>query len=441
MTPEKIASVHAVILAVLVLVLALVASPLPSAGATGQPQEDPPRVTQIPVTDNLFWRESLAPVRSEAAPVAPSPRSKKREAAKLRQRLVRVNRGLLETLRRRAGRPAGGLLRLALSDNLTVTTVIDRTGPTSAGYWLAGRLEAPNPGDLTLVVNGEVIAGTVRTLARLYKIRTVDAGVLSIRAVDPSEQLRDAPWFMGAPAPAEQPLAEPTSVRALQPIRIPRSRTGPSVALQVRGGAEDGARIDFLSVYTPTATELYGGEDKIRAEIDLAVAELNQAYANSGVIQRINLVYAAEVDYVPHPQGRVNLERLRDPNDGYLDDVHTMRDRYAADIVTLEPGGLHIQGGAYPAVGGPVGGPATGFADRAFSSHGIGGYAFAHEFGHIQGLSHDRYETRDAGYDLRKLVPSSLQRRICKPGCLRTRRAIWQGVAYDYGVRYATGLK
>ena len=105
------------------------------------------------------------------------------------------------------------------------------------------------------------------------------------------------------------------------------------------------------------------------------------------MIQRLNLAFATEVDYVPHDVGAVNLDRLQDPDDGHLDEVHALRDRYAADIVTLEPGGTHIQGAAFATMHDP----STDFADHAFSSHGIGGYAFAHEFGHLQGLSHDRY--------------------------------------------------
>ena len=139
-------------------------------------------------------------------------------------------------------------------------------------------------------------------------------------------------------------------------------------------------------MYTPTARELAGGYDRLKTDIDLAVADANWAYAASGVIQRINVVLATEVDYVPHDDGNVNLRRLQNPNDGHLDEVHAIRDRYAADIVTLIPGGRHIQGLSF----GILRELSTDFAKYAFTAQGISGYGFAHEFGHIQGLYHDR---------------------------------------------------
>ena len=339
---------------------------------------------QAPRTNgDLFVAVGAAPERSMATP------------GTMRERFVRIDRELLTAARVSAGRPGRtgtGLLRLNLFDDVVLRAVVDDTGPTSAGFWLAGRTGGSPLGEWTLVVNGDVIVGTVRANGVLYKIAPVDEGVTAIR--QPSNPLREASFPAVAPAAPSriQPIVAPWPPRPAV-LRI---------ATDVPGGAEDGGRIDVLAVYTPTATELYGGEDQLRAELDLAIAETNQAYANSGVVQRLNLAFATEVDYVPHREGSVNLQRLQDPDDGFLDEVHALRDRYAADIVTLEPGGNDIQGAAFAIMKDP----SLSFEDRAFSSQGICGYCFAHEFGHLQGLSHDRYQlTQETSDDLSEHKP------------------------------------
>ena len=349
-------------------------------------------------------------VAVEAA--APSVSATEADAAVLRERFVGVDFALLDDARLSAGSAGAAptLLRLHLFDDDLLSAVVDRTGPTSAGYWLSGAITEPVSGELTVVVNGRTIAGTVWSYSgRLYKIRTVDNGNILIRQVEASTLLHEMPIHGGSarrpgrePADPVQPITVPRSTGRVRAVTVPRLIRGATDRSEPLGGAEDGARIDLLSVYTPTATELYGGHDAIRAEIDLAVAEANLAYANSGVIQRLNLVFATEVDYVPHDDGSVNLQRLQDPDDGHLDEVHALRDQYAADMVTLEPGGTHIQGAAFDVMQEP----SMDFASRAFSSHGIGGFAFAHEFGHLQGLSHDRYQvTQETSEDLSEHKP------------------------------------
>ena len=67
------------------------------------------------------------------------------------------------------------------------------------------------------------------------------------------------------------------------------------------------------------------------------VAETDRAYAESGVVHRVRVLGAATAVRYVEAWGRLedDLHRLRDPNDGYLDEVHEMRDRRAADIVIL----------------------------------------------------------------------------------------------------------
>ena len=92
--------------------------------------------------------------------------------------------------------------------------------------------------------------------------------------------------------------------------------------------------IDVAVFHTPTAREAAGGAAAIAAAIDLMVAETNQAYAASGIHQRLRLVGGSEVAYDETGNSYVDLNRLRDPSDGYMDEVHAVRDRVGRTLWT-----------------------------------------------------------------------------------------------------------
>ena len=76
-------------------------------------------------------------------------------------------------------------LTLNLFEDVVFTVIVERTAPTfSGGYSISGRLVGKPPGTLTLVVNGETVAGTVRTLRGTYRIRSVDRGRYAISEVE-----------------------------------------------------------------------------------------------------------------------------------------------------------------------------------------------------------------------------------------------------------------
>ena len=140
-----------------------------------------------------------------------------------------------------------------------------------------------------------------------------------------------------------------------------------------------------MVVYTPLAKQREGGRAAIEALIDLFVAETNQANANSGVTHRIRLVLRDEVDYIEDGDSFIDLRRLQDDSDGYMDHVHELRDLYTADLVHIVVGRSVNVGGVAASIGGDESG---GFALTV--SYG-GGLTFAHELGHNMGLAHDRY--------------------------------------------------
>ena len=218
-------------------------------------------------------------------------------------------------------------------------------------------------GTMTVVVNGNIVVGAVRTPQTIYTIATTDTGSYVIRQIDESSL-----------PPLAHPLEAPSG-----------SDEESQQAIDVSIPVDDGSLIDVIVLYTPAAKILMGGRAGIEALIDLYVAQTNQAYANSGAFQRIRLVSREEADYIESGEALIDLERLEDDSDGYIDHVHVLRETYATDLVHL----VFARTEDYMFAG------IANFEGQ----YGItfaapwGGLAFAHELGHNMGLLHDRHQT------------------------------------------------
>ena len=253
-----------------------------------------------------------------------------------------------------------------LFEGVAFRAVFEETAPTSSGYSLSGRLEGVPWGTVTVVVNGDIVAGAVRTATKTYLIRPVGVGVQSVEEVEP------------ATLDADDILVTPASV----------APSGQQRESADSADEDDGSEIDVLVFYTRDAREALGGTRRTQAQIDLAVAETNAAYEAGGAIQRIRLVGAVETDYRETDSGQ-DLNRFEVDGDGHMDDVHAIRDAYAADLVHLVVeccGGLaNIE--PYD--------EARGFALSSlakFNGFWLPARVFAHELGHNMGLRHDRYD-------------------------------------------------
>jgi hypothetical protein len=104
----------------------------------------------------------------------------------------------------------------------------------------------------------------------------------------------------------------------------------------------------------------------------------------------VRLVHAAQVSYVETGKGGTDLVRLKSSNDGYLDEVHSIRNHYAADLVSLWVEKMDACGIGYLMTN-----VSTVFASSGFSvvmrDCATGYYSFGHEMGHNMGAHHDRY--------------------------------------------------
>ena len=281
-------------------------------------------------------------------------------------------------IRRRRGTPPP--LNLNLFDDVELEAVIKRTASTRFGYSLSGRLKGQTHGSVTLVVSDGIVAGAIYSPIGNFVVASRGGAMHSVLEI--SGQL-------------ECELEDPGHLP-------PPTRVLPKASTTNVSDGDDGTVIDLLVLYTEAALAIEGGLSPMRASIDLATAWTNDAYEASGVNTRLNLVAAVQVDY--HEERsyglsgflnqNLDLRRLVEPTDGIMDEVHELRDGYAADIVYLvvdSPGG----GGKARLLQARDEDPSRLAFALSRSLSYPNPVFLAHELGHVMGLLHERYQNAE----------------------------------------------
>jgi len=287
----------------------------------------------------------------------------------------------------------GNRFSLNLFNGIHQVLVLDsaeNAGPDGETISWKGSIEGIQHSEVTMVSGNDILQGNIFIPGQgHFHIRYQPGGGHVLRKVDqsgyPPERCSHLP---------EEPVSEPEQSEGDAPGT--GGETGGDIPPVLRYD-ETGSNIDVMVVYSPGARAAVGGTVAIHALIDLAVAETNTGYSNSGVVQRITLVHREEVAYdeATATYGSytdpfdIALYCLKDPSDGIIDNVHDLRDDYGADMVSLL-----INDHTWCGIGYVMYTESHDFQDRAFSvcdwDCATGYYSFAHEMGHNQGGKHDR---------------------------------------------------
>ena len=156
-------------------------------------------------------------------------------------------------------------------------------------------------------------------------------------------------------------------------------------------GPGRGARVRLLLAYTPAAVAAIGN---INVFSDLLLDQLTQIWTDSenfAVYPELALV--TQVSYTESGRSLTDLTRLQGRRDGFMDELHTLRNSSGADLVALINVASDVCGIAYYNYP-----PSRQNANYGFSvtneSCALGGLTLAHELGHNFSMQHDRYVSR-----------------------------------------------
>lgn len=258
---------------------------------------------------------------------------------------------------------------------ITVTTC---KHDAAGGAWFGTVPDVPGS-SVTFVERNGAWAGVIRAGTRgTYDLCTTDGRTWRVRQLDAAALATCGAGL----SPAED-----------DHLMGPR---GAATAAGVGHRCEDGSVIDVLVVYTAAARAAAGGTAAIEAQIALAVADANAAFTRSLVNTQVHLVHTAEVNYAETGIWETDAPRLVNPSDGYLDEVHPLREAYGADCVSLWVNNLDTGGIGYFPDATLTGIGNSGFSMLRLSNAGL--LTFAHELGHNLFCAHDRPNAPDPPY-------------------------------------------
>ena len=291
---------------------------------------------------------------------------------------------------------------LNLFPDVNFTAVLDlQASEAESGFGWIGRLQNEKDSHVVLSSGGGVLMGTVALPRAAYRIRYIGGDIHVVEEIDRS--------------------LYPTEADPIEVPEVPFDQPEPDLL-------DSGNTFDLMVVYTPAARAAAGGVAAIQNLIAVGVAETNIAYANSQVPVRLNLVHTSEITYTEASDIGIDLDRLRLPNDGIMDSVHSLRNTYKADLVKLV--GNSTAGGCGVAY------LMSGSNNRAFESFAFSvtartcispNYTFGHELGHNMGSNHAPSDsglgTGAFSYSFGYKNPSSIFRTVmaydCPGGCPR----------------------
>jgi peptidyl-Asp metalloendopeptidase len=273
------------------------------------------------------------------------------------------------------------------TDLVAVRLQIEDNGRGSF-VWI-GRIEGFDDSEVILAVRGPALMGTIKWDGRVFEILYVNDDTHAVREIDLSTLPPEDP-------PGAMDESSEDGALELEPL----DTAGTAAA------AATGQIIDVLVVYTPNARQNAGGDAGMQTRILNAVTAVNQAYLNSGIDIRLNLVHTALTDYVETNALSTSRARLLDTTDGYMDEVHILRNQYGADLVVLVS--TDTDACSVSAVMNRL---STGFAASALAVVRDGCLStgsLAHAVGHMQGNAHNPESSAVAG-----VHPDAYGYRVC----------------------------
>lgn len=150
--------------------------------------------------------------------------------------------------------------------------------------------------------------------------------------------------------------------------------------------------VRIIIAYTPAAAVTAGN---ILTDSNLAIAQMNLTFANSEILaHEVSLARVFEVNYIESNSWDTDRDRFFYNGDGHMDEIHTLRNKYSADVAILVFDRNDIYCGEAMAI--------QADQDTAFAiveDHClVDNISFSHEIGHLYGCRHD-IDSNDEPYE------------------------------------------
>jgi hypothetical protein len=294
---------------------------------------------------------------------------------------------LSETIIRPAGLSKGDEILLNLPKGTAPIAIIDHVAKDTMGITtIRGRFTDDPAGYIILSTDGSTVLADISLPdMKIRRFITSKKGTHYLVEPDP-ESLKALEGDAGPTAPQEQ---------LLQPAYTPviASDGGTVVPL---AGVGDPATIDVMVAYTPAAkTWANANEGGISNVINQLMAKAQLACDNSQTYITMRLVHAPEVTYTETTDAYTDLTQLTGTSDGNMDDVHTLRSTYGADLVVLLEY-TDSTGGIGWLLNTASGSPAYGFSITRVQQASWS-LTTIHEIGHNMGAHHHKLQNYQAG--------------------------------------------
>jgi hypothetical protein len=262
------------------------------------------------------------------------------------------------------------------------------------------------------------VAGVVHAAGVHYRLRTeAQSGLTLLERIDP-----DHHDHLGCGIAALEYPAIPVISPAMEGAA--KSTTGLNAGTMVNAstlasGTHDPITLDLMMVYTVRAdewAETQFGEGGMALAIAQAMALSQLALDNSQVNVALRLVHVHETAYSEADvSSSVSLQRLTASSTfnpwgevaaGYMEEIHTLRDQYGADLVAMLAF-VDDTGGIAWLLGSVAGRPEMGFSLNRIQQVTFT-YTLVHEIAHNMGSMHSRDQGTQAAAPFGGIFPYSV---------------------------------
>jgi hypothetical protein len=230
----------------------------------------------------------------------------------------------------------------------------------------AGTQRKPAPGtqaladdplnSLMLINDGKQLTGNLRVHGQLYQIRPLSDDRTAFILANEARAPKDHPEEFDHLAVTDIAPVEAPPVRAVSTIRVMVHAT----------------------------TRAISKSGNMSSLIDLAVAETNRGYLNSGVEINLQLAGKYSIAYTESGNFSTDLARYRSTSDGIMDAIHSTRNSVSADVAVLV-----VDNPSSCGLASAIGASATTAFAAVHWDCATGYYSFGHEIGHLQAARHD----------------------------------------------------